>query len=134
MKKAIVAGLFAVAIAMFTMVGCDNTPGPGTAEVKVINADGLTQSGVQVTLFCTETNCVVRRTGKTNELGVYRQDFDLPVVLRIRAVRYDTTVTKVGLPPNQITKYTVDSLCGEGYTQIENDQISSETVTIVDCN
>jgi len=134
MKKAFLVS-FAVALfggAFFT--SCPKAAGPGTAEVKVLDADGIAQAGVKVVLFCTEPSCVVRREGVTNELGIYREDFELPVVLRVRSVRYDTTTTKVGLPPNQITKITVDSVCGEGYIQIDNDQISNETVTILECN
>ncbi|GAB5538904.1 MAG: hypothetical protein Salg2KO_10070 [Salibacteraceae bacterium] len=115
-------------------VACDNTPGPGTAEVKVLDKNGITQPNVKVTLFCTEPGCVVVREGRTNELGIYIQSFDLPVVLRARAVRYDSTVSTVGLPPNQIRRVTVDSVCGEGFIQVENDEIVNETITILDCS
>lgn len=117
-----------------SFTACDRTPGPGTAEVKVIDEDGVIQKRVDVTLFCTEAECVVRREGKTNELGIYTESFDLPVVLRVRSVRYDTTTELIGLPPNQIKKVSVDSVCGEGFIQVENDEIANETITILGCN
>tara|TARA_B100000902_G_scaffold354778_1_gene367185 strand:+ start:254 stop:655 length:402 start_codon:yes stop_codon:yes gene_type:complete len=130
-KKAFIAGITLLLIVGF--VACDNTPGPGTAEVKVIDNAGLTQTGINVRLFCTEPECVVIREGKTNELGIYTESFDLPVVLRVRAVRYDTTITKEGLPPNEIRRVSVDSLCGEGFIQVENDEIAAEIITILQC-
>lgn len=116
------------------VVACDNDPEPGIAEIKVINAAGLDQAGIKVQLYCTEPGCVVRREGRTNSVGVYTESFDLPVVLRVRAVRYDTTITKTGTPPNQREIISVDSLCGEGFVQIENDEIAKETITIFECN
>ncbi|GAB4382892.1 MAG: hypothetical protein Kow0075_14880 [Salibacteraceae bacterium] len=120
-----------LAFTLFVPVGCDRAPGPGIAEVKVVNTEGLAQPGVWVKLFCTEPNCVVKREGRTNELGIYTTEFDLPVVLRIRAVKYDTTYTTEGLPPNQIKKMKVDSSWGEGYIQVENDMIAQETITLL---
>ena len=116
------------------VTSCNNTPGPGTAEVKVRDNSGQIQKQVQVKLFCTEPECVVVREGRTNDLGIYTQLFDLPVVLRVRAVRYDTTTELFGLEPNQIKKTTVDSVCGEGFIQVENDLVASETITILSCN
>jgi hypothetical protein len=134
MKKALFAMVSALMLVGFATTSCDNTPGPGTAEVKVYNKDGLAQKNILVRLFCTEPECVVEREGRTNELGVYTESFDLPVVLRVRAVRYDTTKTVTGIGPNQITKISVDSVCGEGFIQVENDDVASETITILRCN
>lgn len=125
-------------ISMFLVLGafttsCDNTPGPGTAEVKVLDNNGQLQKRVPVKLFCTEPECVVIREGRTNDLGVFTESFDLPVVLRVRAVRYDTTITYEGLEPNLIKKTKIDSLCGEGFIQVENDEVAAETITILDC-
>ena len=134
MKKAFFGILSGALLAGLMITGCDNTPGPGTAEVKVTDHNGQPQKRVKVVLYCTETGCVVKREGKTNELGVYTQQFELPVVLRARSVRYDTTVTYEGLPPNQIKKVKVDSVCGEGFIQVENDEIATESITILSCN
>ena len=68
------------------------------------------------------------------ELRGFAVEFDLPVVLRVRAVRYDTIRTTTGLPPNVITSIKVDSVCGEGFVQVENDEITSESITILECN
>ncbi len=124
----------AIVLTSFIITGCDNDPGPGIAEVKVINAEGVSQPGVTVRMFCTQPGCVVDRVGRTNSLGVYTQEFELPVVLRVRAVRYDTIRTVQGLPPNQIVNIKVDSVCGEGFVDVENDAIASETITILECN
>lgn len=134
MKKALFAMVSALMLVGFATTSCDNTPGPGTAEVKVYNKDGLAQKNILVRLFCTEPECVIEREGRTNELGVYTESFDLPVVLRVRAVRYDTTITVSGIGPNQIKKVSVDSVCGEGFIQVENDDVASETITILRCN
>ena len=146
MKNALFAMVSALMLVGFATTSCDNTPGPGTAEVKVYNKDGLAQKNILVRLFCTEPECVVEREGRTNELGVYTESFDLPVVLRVRAVRYDTTITVSGIGPNQIPetvsgigpnqikKVSVDSVCGEGFIQVENDDVASETITILRCN
>lgn len=124
----------AIVLTSFLISACDTDPGPGIAEVKVINAEGVSQPGVTVRMFCTQPECVVDRVGRTNSLGVYTQEFELPVVLRVRAVRYDTTRTVQGLPPNQIVNIKVDSVCGEGFVDVENDAIASETITILECN
>jgi len=134
MKIVFQASLFLVASFAFIFTSCDNTPDPGVAEVKVYNEDNLAQSGVKVIMYCTETGCVVRKEGRTNSLGVYKEEFDLPVVLRVRAVRYDTTITKTGLPPFEKEEIEIDSLCGEGFVQVENDEITSESITILECN
>jgi len=134
MKTFIRLSLMLIAVSALGFAACDTEPDPGIAEIKVIDEVGNAQSGIHVTLYCTEPNCVVRRKGRTNSLGVYTESFELPVVLRVRAVRYDTTTTTQGLPPNQITTVKVDSLCGEGFIQVENDEIASETVTILECN
>lgn len=134
MKTTLRVSFAVLAFIAITLSACDRTPDPGIAEIKVIDQAGDAQSAIHVTLYCTEPNCVVTRKGRTNSLGVYTESFDLPVVLRVRAVRYDTTTKTQGLPPNQITTVKVDSLCGEGFIQIENDDISSETVTILECN
>lgn len=134
MKKALFAMVSALMLVGFATTSCDNTPGPGTAEVKVYNKDGVAQKNIPVKLFCTEPECVVQREGHTNELGIYTESFDLPVVLRVRAVRYDTTVTYSGIGPNRIKKVAVDSVCGEGFIQVENDEVASETITILRCN
>ena len=121
---------------LFALNACNKLEN-GIAEVKVIDKEGDAQQGVHVTLFCTdddpEKECVVETKGITNTLGVYKTEFELPVVLRVRAVRYDTTITLQGLPPNQIEKIEVDSLCGEGFITIENNEIASEVITILDC-
>lgn len=134
MKTLIQISFAVLAVAALSLASCDNDPDPGIAEIKVIDVQGNSQSGVKVILYCTEPACVVRREGKTNSLGVFTQSFELPVVLRVRAVRYDTTTTTQGLPPNQITTVKVDSVCGEGFIQVENDDIASETITILECN
>ena len=134
MKKVFLGMVSTLMILGLSTTSCDNTPGPGTAEVKVYNKDGVAQKSILVKMFCTEPECVVQREGLTNDLGVYTEAFDLPVVLRVRAVRYDTTVTLTGLPPNQVRKVSVDSVCGEGFIQVENDEVASETLTILSCN
>jgi len=134
MKKVVLSIIAILGLGMLLLSSCDNNPGPGTAEIKVINSDGVAQKRVKVVLFCTESNCVVRREGHTNDLGVYSQEFDLPVVLRVRSVRYDTTITLVGLEPFQVKKVTLDSLCGEGFVQVDYDEVSNEIVTILECN
>jgi hypothetical protein len=134
MKSTLRLMVFALASIGLTFSACDTEPDPGVAEIQVIDEDGISQSGVKVRLFCTEPNCVVSREGSTNSLGIYTTSFELPVVLRVRAVRYDTTITTQGLPPNQITTVKVDSLCGNGFIQVENDEIASETITILECN
>ena len=134
MKIVFQVSVFLVASFAFIFTSCDNTPDPGVAEVKVYDEDNLAQSGVKVIMYCTETGCVVRKEGRTNSLGVYKEEFDLPVVLRVRAVRYDTIRTTTGLPPNVITSIKVDSVCGEGFIQVENDEITSESITILECN
>lgn len=134
MKKTVLSIVAILGLGALILSSCDNDQGPGTAEVKVLNADGVAQKRVKVVLYCTEAGCVVRREGRTNDLGVYSQEFDLPVVLRVRSVRYDTTTTLVGLPPNQIKKISVDSLCGEGFIQVEHEEVANEIVTILECN
>ena len=134
MKRDFQVSLILVSVCAVLFASCDNTPDPGVAEVKVYDENNVAQSGIKVTMFCTEPGCVVTRQGRTNSVGVYTQEFELPVVLRVRAVRYDTTTTTTGLPPNVITRITVDSLCGEGFVQVENDEITSETITILECN
>jgi hypothetical protein len=134
MKKLFLGMVSTLMILGVSTTSCDNTPGAGTAEVKVYNKDGIAQKSILVKMFCTEPECVVQREGRTNDLGVYTESFDLPVVLRVRAVRYDTTVTLTGLPPNQVRKVSVDSVCGEGFIQVENDDVASETLTILSCN
>ncbi len=133
MKNAF-AALVLTILGSLTLTSCYKEPGPGTGEIVVVNSKGEVQSGVHVRMFCTQVDCDVVRNGTTNSSGAYSQEFDLPVVLRVRAVRYDSTVTVVGLPPNQMEEVSVDSLCGEGFIQIENDEIASERVTILDCN
>ena len=123
-----------IAIVGLTISSCKNEPGPGTAEIRVIDVDGVSQKGVDVLMYCTQPGCVVQREGKTNSLGVFTEQFELPVVLRVRAVRYDSTFEVIGLPPNEIEVLRLDSLCGEGFVQIENDEITSETITILECN
>lgn len=134
MKRVFKASFVLIAFCAILFTSCDNTPDPGIAEVKVYDENSIAQSGIKVTMYCTQPGCVVRREGRTNSVGVYTQEFELPVVLRVRAVRYDTTTTITGLPPNVITKVTVDSLCGEGFIQVENDEITSESITILECN
>lgn len=133
MRKVFIA-LTIMIFGSLVMTSCYKDPGPGTAEIRVVNTKGEVQKGVRVRLFCTETGCDVARIGRTNSSGEYTQEFDLPVVLRVRAVRYDTTITQTGLPPNQKEEISVDSLCGEGFIQIENDEVTSERVTILNCN
>ena len=134
MKKLLILSSISIAMIGLLMTSCDNDPGPGTAEVKVIDEDGVSQPNVLVRMYCTMPDCVVDRQGRTNSLGVYSQEFELPVVLRVRAVRYDTTRTVTGLPPNQIVNIRVDSLCGEGFVNVENDEVVNETITILECN
>lgn len=123
-----------VALVTIGFSACKNEPGPGIAEIKVIDIDGVSQKGVDVLMYCTQPGCVVQREGRTNSVGVFSEQFDLPVVLRVRAVRYDSTFEIIGLPPNEIEVLQLDSMCGEGFVQIENDEITSETITILDCN
>ena len=134
MKRVFQASFVLLAFCSAIITSCDNTPNPGIAEVKVVDEANVSQSGVYVRMYCTEPGCVVNRAGRTNSVGVFTEEFELPVVLRVRAVRYDTTITTTGLPPIQITKIRVDSLCGEGFVQVENDEIVSETITILECN
>ncbi|MEZ4720891.1 MAG: hypothetical protein R2813_03320 [Flavobacteriales bacterium] len=133
MKKFVFGVIAALVLVLGTTTSCNRDKGPGTAEVKVIDAAGVAQANIDVLLYCTEPGCVVRRSGKTNELGVFQTEFDLPVVLRTRAVRYDSTITYQGNGPSKIKIVKVDSLCGEGFVQVENDEVASETVTILTC-
>jgi hypothetical protein len=122
-----------IAVSAVALTNCKGKDAPGRAEVKVLDAEGVSQKGVHVTLFCTQPNCIVKTTGLTNSLGVYVEEFDLPAVLRVRAVRYDSTISYQGLPPNQIEVVSVDSLCGEGFITIANNEVASEVITILDC-
>lgn len=132
MKTAIIASLLTI-VGSFALTSCYQKPGPGKAEITVVDRDGDAQRGVHVRLYCTEPGCDVERMGTTNSTGKYTQEFDLPAVLRVRAVRYDSTITVIGLPPNQREEIEVDSLCGEGFIQIENDETTNEVVTILQC-
>jgi hypothetical protein len=131
MKKLIFAIVAIVSFSAFQ--SCKKKVEPGRAEVKVVDADGVSQEGVSVTMYCTEPECVVTEKGYTNSLGVFVQEFELPVVLRVRAVRYDSTITVIGLPPNTREEIEVDSLCGEGFITVENNEVSTETITILNC-
>jgi len=134
MKRVIRFSVLFFALTSLVLVSCNKDPQPGVAEIKVVDETGTFQTGIDVVLYCTQPDCVVRTEGVTNSLGVFTSEYELPVVLKVRAVRYDTTTEIIGLPPNQIEVHSIDSLCGEGFVQIENDAIVKETITILECN
>jgi len=116
-----------------TMTSCKDDDGPAIAEITVFDTTGLVQTNVRVDVFCTQPNCVVTSTGRTDSRGESRHEFDLPAVLRVYAVRYDSTFIQTGVPPNVTIQVLVDSVCGDGFVTVDNGETVQESVTLFPC-
>lgn len=120
-----------------TLTGCYDKPGPGTAQITVVDTADIAQTGVHVRLYCSvpkgEQACDIDTMGVTNSRGLYQFESELPMVLRVRAVRYDTTITITGPPSSPVENISVDSLCGEGFVTIRNDETTPEVITLLQC-
>ncbi len=106
-------------------------------EIMTLNADGERVAGSTVRLDCESSinqPCDVEFTGLTDEQGIFRREFQLPKVLRVRAhkIVIDTTVEGTLPDTNQII--TRDSICGETYISIIESQVSRQTVVLFSCD
>lgn len=106
-------------------------------EVMTLDSDGEIVSGSTVKLDCESSinqPCDIEITGITDETGIFRREFELPMVLRVRAHRIVVDTTVEGTLPDTIQTITRDSICGETYISIIEGQVNRQTVVLFNCD
>lgn len=118
-------------LSLFAAIGCEKDPGKSFGEIEVFDENGRTVAGANVRLYCTEAQCVVEREGFSDSRGIFREEFEKPVVLAIEAYKYDTILTDTGSPPNVGFILEIDSNYGEGFITIEEGKTISKPVILL---
>lgn len=102
------------------------------AEITVLKEDGVPLEDARVIIFCTQPGCVVADTQYTNFLGVSVHEFDLPAVLKVSAFKVTETTIDTGFPPVTVILGD-DSLCGEAFVTLIEDEVTTKTVIARPC-
>lgn len=106
-------------------------------EVMTLDADGDIVSGSTVRLDCESSinqACDIEITGITDANGIFRRQFQLPMVLRVRAHKIVVDTTVEGTLPDTNQIITRDSICGETYISIIEGEVSRQTVVLFECD
>jgi len=123
---------------LFPFSSCNNDDDDGDtiAEVVVVTQQGARVPGATVTLECESTisrPCELKVVGLTDAGGVFRYQTNLPKVLRIEAFKLATDTQILGTLPDTVQVITVDSICGESFISIQENETSRQTVVLNDC-
>lgn len=140
-KKALLTFTFYLLLSGF-FVACNNDDDDvdedaTVGEVMTLDAEGEVVGGSTVSLDCESSinqPCDIEITGTADENGIFRHQFKLPKVLRVRAhkIVIDTTVEGTLPDTNQII--TRDSICGETYISVIEGEVSRQTVVLFNCD
>lgn len=103
------------------------------AEITVIKEDGVPLDEARVIISCTEPGCIVADTQYTNFNGISVHEFDLPAVLKVTAFKVTTTTIDTGFPPQTVV-LGEDSLCGEEFITVKEDEIAKKIVIVSPTN
>lgn len=129
--------LFAfLSLVIFGLQSCEDEIEPTTAQIYVIDEEGNPVSDANVILACTSSInkiCDIELEGVTNSKGKVVFDLELPAVLQVEAskVVYDTNM--VGWP-NPIPEITLDSVCGNTFISVLQEEVNTKTVVLFSCN
>lgn len=118
-------------LSLLTSIGCEKDPGKSIGEIEVFDEQGRTVANASVRIYCTEALCVVEREGLSDSRGIFREEFEKPVVLAIEAYKLDTTLTDTGTAPNVGFIIEIDSAFGEGFITIEEGKTISRPVVLL---
>lgn len=132
-------------LALLTIVGaasmtsCKDDIGPAIAEIQVVDSVGNAVAGANITLVCSSSTnppkpCDVEVKGTASESGKFRKEFDHPSVLRIVASSIVSETTILGVLPDTTIVITNDSICGEAFITIKEDETNRKTVVLYGCN
>lgn len=111
---------------------CDEDT-PPRAEITVLREDGTPLEDARVIVFCTEPGCVVADTAYTDFNGLSTHEFALPAVLKVEAFKVSESTIDTGFPPVTIV-LGEDSLCGEEFITLVENEVSRKTVIALPCN
>lgn len=114
------------------MAACNEVE-PPQAEITVLRFDGTPVGDARVIIYCTEPGCVVADTAYTDFNGLSTHEFALPAVLKVSAFKVTETTIDTGFPPVTVVLGD-DSLCGDEFITLIEDEVTKKTVIIYPCN
>lgn len=130
--------LFGIIVLAAGMSSCKDDVGPAIAEIKVVDSLGNAVPFANLTMVCTSSTnpprpCDIEIQTVTSESGKYRKEFEHPSVLRVIAssIQSDTVIT--GVLPDTTQVISRDSLCGETFITIKEDETNTKTVVVYVC-
>lgn len=129
----------AVAIGFtFSTVSCKKEK-PPEAEITVVDSSGNPIEKARVVLFCVQRpeetrECVIRDTQFTDIVGKTKFVYDNPAVLKMDVWKEDVVVKTTGKHPDIVVTRVGDTLCAEGFVNLEMDEVTEQTVIVNLCN
>ena len=135
--KLLLFAIFIVSAASFS--SCKDDIGPAIAEIQVVDSVGNIVPFANILLTCTSSTnppkpCDIEVITKAESNGKYRKEFDLPLVLKIVASSIVADTTILGVLPDTTMIVTRDSICGETFITVKEDQTNYQTVVLYGCN
>jgi hypothetical protein len=128
LKKTILAPILFV----LAMAACNEVE-PPRAEITVLRFDGTPVGDARVIIYCTEPGCVVADTAYTDFNGLSTHEIALPAVLKVSAFKVTETTIDTGFPPVKVVLGD-DSLCGDEFITLIEDEVTKKTVITYPCN
>jgi hypothetical protein len=136
--KQFVVGIAGIALLGF--VGCNKEEeDPTVAEIHVVDVEGKIVPYAQVELTCESSTtppepCIIETGGTTDAAGMYSTEFELPNVLRVTAYKIHSDTQIFGILPDTTMIITTDSICGESFISVLENQTNRKTVVLYECN
>ena len=129
----------AFVIAGLVFVACEKEKDPTKLQVYVVDEEGTRVQNAVIQFNCESSfdpprPCDVEIEVSANSNGFYEQEFDQPAVLRINAFKIDRDTTVLGVLPDTTIVITADSLCGESFVSIQEEETTRKTVVVYECN
>ncbi len=127
-----------VGVLGFVTISCDDEDDdPTIAQVLVETVDKKIVPGANVTLVCESSQnkeCNILIEGVSDENGVFETRRDLSQILRVSSYKIVNDTEVVGVPPDTTLVITRDSICGETFINIIENETSRQTVVLYSCN
>ncbi len=120
-------------------VACEKEKDPTKLQVFVVDEEGQKVQNAVIQFNCESSfnpprPCDVEIEVNANSSGFYEHKFDQPAVLRINAFKIDRDTLVLGTLPDTTMVITADSLCGESFVSIQEEETTRKTVVVYECN
>lgn len=131
--------LLLVALLFVVFTACETEEDPTILQVVVLDQEGEIVPNAVVQVNCQSSfdpprPCEVEHTGIANREGFYEREFQKPLVVRLNAFKIARDTQVLGVLPDTTVVITSDSLCGETFVSIQENETTRKSIVVGECN